>query len=123
MFRRLAAWLACLAALMLVAQPAAAQAMAAGHSRTLTVPLCSSHDSGRTITIEIPGQPADQSECHKCPACIAPPALSQAPQLAVAPVVFAFAPAAFAAARDWVAPPATAPPRPLGQGPPARLDA
>lgn len=120
---RLAAWLTALAALGLLAQPASAAAMRLPHSQTFKIQLCSSQDSGQTLTVEIPAPPSDQADCHDCPACVVTPGLASAPVLAVAKVDFVEQAVTFAGPRQRLAPPATAPPRPFGQGPPHILDA
>lgn len=120
---RLAAWLTVLAALGLLAQPATAAAMGLPHSQTLKIQLCSSNDSGQTLTVEIPAPPADRADCHVCPACLVAPAVASAPVLTVAEVDFVEQAVIFSGPRQRILPPATAPPRPFGQGPPQSLEA
>lgn len=113
------AWLAWVATLMLVAQPAMAAAMG-GHApgETIVVELCSAHSPGKLVKVELPGEPAPKAECEKCVHCSAPPAAieAQAPLDAVTPTAyFAVGPRAEAVEPLSLG---RAPPRPPSQGPP-----
>jgi hypothetical protein len=113
------AWLAWVAMLMLVAQPASAAAMGgAVRAETIVVELCSAHSGGKPVKVELPGVPAPKSDCEKCVHCSTPPAAIAAPEpiAASGPTTYALAaPMAQAAERLSLA---RAPPRPPGQGPP-----
>jgi hypothetical protein len=118
------AWLAWVAVAMLAAQPLSAAAMARPQGRTIVVELCSTHTPGKSVAIHLPGAPADKSDCGKCPSCLAAPTLADLAARAEVPsrVVFHEA-AVFSADHGALTSLARAPPRPPGQGPPARPNA
>jgi hypothetical protein len=113
------AWLVWAAVLMLAAQPVSAAAMAQPQGQTLVVEVCSSHSAGKSIAIQLPGDPAQTSDCNKCPSCLTAPTLAQAAAPAAVSRAIAYERFAFASERDVGVALARFPPRPPGQGPPA----
>jgi hypothetical protein len=114
------AWLAWVAMLMLIAQPASAAAMGgAVRGETVVVELCSAHSGGKPVKVELPGDPAPKSDCEKCVHCSTPPAAIATPAPAGADTPTAYA--SPAPPTECVEPLCLtlAPPRPPGQGPPA----
>ena len=114
------AWLAWVAMLMLIAQPASAAAMGGSvQGESIVVELCSAHSGGKPVKVELPGDPAPKSDCERCVHCATPPAAIATPE----PLATA-APTAYALMEPMAQPAerlslARAPPRPPGQGPPA----
>lgn len=111
------AWLATLA---VVGQPAMAASMTTvtPAGQTITIEICDGHGPAKLKTVELPGAPAQKSDCAKCPSCLAAvfgAALAQPQATAIA---WTYQQVRFEAPARVTAYPATAPPRPPSRGPP-----
>ena len=113
------AWLAWAALLMLVAQPVSAAVMAQPQGQALVVEICSDHSPGKSIAMQIPGDPAQKAECGKCPNCLSAPTVVEPPAPATLARTVAYHGVAFAADHHIDASLARESPRPPGQGPPS----